>query len=100
MPWTQFSIDAEQKMLQHPLPQKDEELIGIDVEEVQIDQQQGAEIPQGQFVIAPERGDHLLVNGVEIFKDTRPATMREACTFYNLSTSGSRDRCFKQKKLG
>ena len=30
--------------------------------------------------------------------------MREACTFYNLSTSGSRDRCFKrlfehQKKL-
>ena len=87
-------FETEQQMWQHPWHQE-EELIGIDVEDVQVGQQ-GAEIPQGQIVIAPGRSDHILVNGVEIFKDTRLATMREACTFHNLSTSGSRDRCFKR----
>ena len=97
-------MKEQRKLLQAaPIAPEDEELIGVDVEDVQIDQQ-GAEIPQGQVVIVPERGDHLVVTGVEIFKDTRLATMREACSFYNLSTSGSCDRCFKrlfehQKKL-
>ena len=65
MPQTQFSIVKEQrKLLQAaPIAPEDEELIGVDVEDVQIDQQ-GAEIPQGQVVIVPERGDHLVVNGV------------------------------------
>ena len=84
-------------------PEDDENIVGIDVDNVQVDEQ-GAEIPQGQVVIAPERGDPLLVNGAEIFSNTALATMREACSFDKLSTSGSKDRYFKrllehQKKL-
>ena len=96
--------EREQPEPAAPLAPEDDEIIGIDVDGMQQQDAHGADIPQGQVVIAPERGDHLVVNGVEIFKDTALATMREACTFYNLSTSGSRDRCFKrlfehQKKL-
>ena len=76
----------------------DKELIGVGVEHEQ-QEQKGAEIPQGQVVIAPERGDHIMVTGVEIFQDTRLATLREACSFYNLSTSGSCERCFCFKRL-
>eukprot|EP00435_Cladocopium_sp_Y103_P019491 s291_g4.t1 len=86
-----------------PLAPEDDDIQGIEVADVQLDEQ-GAEIPQGQVVLSPERGDHLLVNGVETYKHTALATMREACSFYNLSTSGGKDRCFKrlfehQKKL-
>ena len=96
--------EREQPEPAAPLAPEDDEVIGIDVDGMQQQDAHGADIPQGQVVITPERGDHLLVNGVEIFKDTALATMRDACTFYNLSTSGSRDRCFKrlfehQKKL-
>ena len=76
-------------------PEDDENIVGVDVDDIQVDEQ-GADIPQGQVVIAPERGDHLLVNGAEIFSNTALATMREACSFFDLSTSGSKERCFKR----
>jgi len=76
-------------------PEDDDNIVGIDVDDIQVDEQ-GADIPQGQVVIAPERGDHLLANGVEIFSNTALATMRGVCSFYNLSTSGSKDKCFKR----
>jgi hypothetical protein len=59
-------------------PEDDDNIAGIDVDDIQFDEQ-GADIPQGQVVIAPERGDHLLANGVEIFSNTALATMRGVC---------------------
>ena len=86
-----FNRERAEEDVAAPIAPKDEKLIykliGIDVDDVQLyqqDYQQGAEIPQGQVV---ERGDHLLLNGVEIFKDTKLATMREVCSFYHLRTS-------------
>ena len=58
-----FNRERAEEVVAAPIAPEDEELIGVDVEDVQIDQQ-GAEIPQGQVVIVPERGDHLVVNGV------------------------------------
>lgn len=76
-------------------PEDDDNIVGIDVDDIEADEQ-GADIPQGQVVIAPERGGHLLANGVQIFRNTALATMRGVCSFYNLSTSGSKDKCFKR----
>ena len=63
-------------------------VVDIDVQQAAVD---GAEV-QGNLFLSPEWGDHLNVNGVEIYKDTALATMRVACSFYQLSTSGGKKR--------
>ena len=68
-----------------PLAHEDE-IAGVDIEVEPHD--------VGQLVISPERGDHMVVNGVELYRETAHATLREACAFYNLSHSGSKTRCF------
>ena len=40
------------------------------------------------------RDDKLVVNGVELTMDSTLATLRAGLTFYNLSTSGSKQKCF------
>ena len=77
-----------------PLAPEDEEIVGVDIDAQRADVG-GAEV-QGNLVLSPERGDHLNVNGVEIYKDTALATMREACSFFQLSTSGGKKRCFER----
>ena len=81
----------------------DDEVQGVDIE---VDEQggEGQQVPHGHLVLAPERGDHLNVNGVELFRDSALATLRQGCAFYGLSQSGAKERCFKrlwehQKKL-
>ena len=66
-----IGLDRDDAEPAAPLAPEDAEVVGIDVDEMQLQQDaQGMDIPQGQVVISPERGDHLVVNGVEIFKDT------------------------------
>jgi hypothetical protein len=77
-----------------PLAPEDAEIAGVDID-VQQAAVDGAEV-QGNLFLSPEWGDHLNVNGVEIYKDTALATMREACSFYQLSTSGGKKRCFER----
>ena len=61
-----------------PLAPEDE-VAGVDIGgEVQPDAGQAIE---GQLVYAPDRGDHLNVNGTELFPHTALATLREACGF-------------------
>ena len=43
----------------------DDELVGADIE-VEPADAEGQQIPQGQLVLAPERGDHLNISGIEI----------------------------------
>ena len=69
----------------------DDEIAGVDIDVEAHDE--GQDI-LGQHLISPERGDHMNVNGVELFRDSALATLREACAFYNLSQSGSKKRCF------
>ena len=76
-----------------PLAQEDE-LQGVDIDgQVEV---QGQEIPIGHVVHAPGRGDHLLVNGVEIFKDSAHAVLKTACNHYGISSSGSKLKCFQR----
>ena len=77
-----------------PLAPEDAEIVGVDMD-VQQAAVDGAEV-QGNLVLSPERGGHLNVNGIEIYKDTALATMREARTFYQLSSSGGKKRCFER----
>ena len=46
--------------------------------------EKGQASAQGQFVLAPQRGDHLNVNGIELFRDSALATLREVCALYKI----------------
>ena len=95
-----FSLlsEGEQPILERPMHDEldqaapsapeDAEIVGaeIDVQHADMD---GVEI-QGKLVLSPDGGDHINVNGVEIYKDTALATMREACSFFQISTSGGK----------
>ena len=41
--------------------------------------EKGQASAQGQFVLAPQRGDHLNVNGIELFRDSAMATLSCLC---------------------
>lgn len=73
----------------------EDELAGVDIDIQEEPAADGRDI-QGNIVLSPERGEHIWVNGVEIFKDTALATMRQACSFYGISSSGSKQRCFSR----
>ena len=60
-----------------------DEVAGVDIGGEM--QQDAGHAIEGQLVYAPDRGDHLNVNGTELFRHTALATLREACGFYNLS---------------
>ena len=45
-------------------------------------------------MFAPERRDKLNVNGVEVSNDSTVAVLHQACSYYNISISGSKARCF------
>ena len=63
-----------------PLAPEDE-VAGMDIGgDVQHDAGQAVE---GQLVYA-DRGDHLNVNGIELFPTSALANLREACAFYSL----------------
>jgi len=58
--------------------------------------EKGQASAQGQFVLAPQRGDHLNVNGTELFRDSALATLREVCALYKILEYGSKKICFKR----
>ena len=103
MPQPAMELEREQHAAGDVAPlAPEDEVAGVDIGgEVQPDAGQAIE---GQLVYAPDRGDHLNVNGTELFPHTALVTLREACAFFNLSQSGGKDRWFKrlwehQKKL-
>ena len=53
-----------------------------------------AELPVGAYVIQPFDDDKLVVNGVELTRVSKLTDMRAACTRYNLSNSGGKDKCY------
>ena len=71
-------------------PEDEDAIVGVEIDG-EHDIAGGMEI-HGQPVIAPDRDDHLSVTGVEIYRNTALATMREACQFYHVSTSGGKTR--------
>ena len=65
---------------------------------------EGVEIPEGQIMVRPSAEDEISVNGTMLRASSGLAALRAGCTFYGLSTSGSKQRCFQrlldhQKKL-
>lgn len=82
----------ESEMDELPLAPEDEELVGADIQgDEQIQQQ-----PAGQVVNVPPRDARIIVNGVEIFRNSSLATMRTACEFYSIAKSGGKQRVFQQ----
>eukprot|EP00435_Cladocopium_sp_Y103_P044674 s1582_g12.t1 len=65
---------------------------------------EGADVPEGQIVVRPSSDEEINVNGTVLKPSSALAALRAGCQFYNLSTSGSKQRCFQrlidhQKKL-
>ena len=52
--------------------------------------------PEGRMVVAPAADDKIHVNGAEITVNSTLAVMRQALTWYGLSASGGKDRCFRK----
>ena len=72
----------------------DDEVLGREMDE-DVEIPQGADVPlEGRLVFAPSPTDMVLVNGVELTPDSNLQSLRTALTFYGLSTSGSKSRCF------
>ena len=56
---------------------------------------EGAQVPlEGRIVMSPS--DMVLVNGAELNAEIALRPLRAALSFYGLSTSGSREKCFKR----
>eukprot|EP00435_Cladocopium_sp_Y103_P056449 s2990_g19.t1 len=72
---------------------EDVEVQGIDIDNGDIQQQDGVEI-QDRILVEPMREDKLVVNGVELTATSSLAALRAGLSFYNLSTSGSKQKCF------
>ena len=72
---------------------EDMEVQGADTEGGEDRPAAGVEI-QERILVEPLRDDKLVVNGVELTMDSTLATLRAGLTFYNLSTSGSKQKCF------
>ena len=93
-------MDAEPQ--QFPVVADDDD---VDIEgEVEPADVAGADIPEGQIVVRPDSDDEITVNGTVLKLTSALVALRAGCQFYNLSTSGSKQRCFQrlvdhQKKL-
>ena len=57
---------------------------------------EGADIPEGQIVVQPTPEDEVNVNGTVLRESSNLASLRAGCSFYKLSTSGSKMKCFKR----
>ena len=55
----------------------------------------GADVPMhGKLVVTPSPVDTVLVNGVELTESSSLRALRAGLTFYGLTTSGSKTKCF------
>eukprot|EP00435_Cladocopium_sp_Y103_P060003 s1015_g21.t1 len=67
-----------------------DELQGMDVPSTRED------LPAGAYVIEPFYEDKVIVDGVELKRDSTLADLRAACAFHHLSTIGGKDKCYKR----
>ena len=59
--------------------------------------QHGAQVPlEGRLVIQPSPTDMVLLNGVQLTPESSLRTLRAGLTFIDMSTSGSKQRCFER----
>ena len=76
------------------MPQDDDgQDVDIDVAEMQAE---GQEIPVGQIIVRADPDDEITVNGTKPKPTSTLAALRAGCAFYNLSSSGSKVKCFQR----
>ena len=91
-----FPVRPEGEMVQ--ADDDDVDLPGVEVDLA------GQDVPEGQIVVHPSADDEVTVNGTKLQATSALSALRAGCSFYNLSTSGPKQRCFQrildhQKKL-
>ena len=57
---------------------------------------EGRDVPEGQIVVQPIAEDEVCVNGTVLRESSSLATLRAGCSFYGISSSGSKQKCFKR----
>ena len=81
--------DAADDILQAP----EDAVLGLEIGGGEI--QGGADVPmQGRLVVTPSPVDMVVVNGVELSESSSLRALRAGLTHYDLSTSGSKVKCF------
>ena len=94
--------DGEQIEVEDVAPEDDVDIQGHDIDGAVVDAQ-GVDIPD-RIVVEPTPDDKIVVAGVELTSSSTLAVLKQALKHYNLSTSGSKAKCFSrlvnhQKKL-
>ena len=56
---------------------------------------EGRDVPEGQIVVQPIAEDEVCVNGTVLRESSSLATLRAGCSFYGISSSGSKQKCFQ-----
>eukprot|EP00435_Cladocopium_sp_Y103_P063067 s2135_g24.t1 len=78
--------------VEFPVRQGDD--VDIPDESLQVE---GQEIPaEGRIVVRPSPEDEVNVNGTVLRSNSALAALRAGCSFYNLSSSGSKQKCFQR----
>ena len=57
---------------------------------------EGQEIPEGQIVIQPSPKDEVNLNGTVLRPTSSLAALRAGCSHYQISSSGSKVKCFQR----
>jgi hypothetical protein len=57
---------------------------------------EGRDIPEGQIVVKPIPENEVNVNGTVVRESSSLAALRAGCSFYGVSSSGSKLKCFKR----
>ena len=76
-----------------PVRQDDDEDAEIPGDSLEVE---GQDIPEGQVIVRPSPEDEVNVNGTVLRSTSALAALRAGCCFYNLSTSGSKQKCFQR----
>eukprot|EP00435_Cladocopium_sp_Y103_P023403 s3793_g5.t1 len=88
--------DGDQIEVEDVAPEDDVDIQGHDIDGgAVVADAQGADIPD-KILVEPASDEKIVVAGVELTAQSTLAVMRQALKHYNLSTSGSKAKCFSR----
>ena len=84
---------ADEQPEQFPVVAEDVEDVEIPADDMPVE---GQEIPEGRIVVQPSPEDEVNVNGTILHPTSSLAALRAGCSHYQISTSGSKAKCFQR----
>ena len=84
---------ADEQPEQFPVAAENLEDVDIPADDMPVE---GRDIPEGRIVIQPSPEDEVNVNGAILRPTSSLAALRAGCSHYQISSSGSKAKCFQR----